>query len=149
MLLPGGIALILCLNGCSSSAQLFMLCCMLQWQIIDDLVPVLQPFVAATEMLSSESNPIASCIMPLLMGLIKNNITSKPSVPEVVQLFKCKTRSGLSERFKLPSAPDFCSSVLAVASFWDPKHKKLSCIEEQEIRDEIKDHVVSILKKKI
>ena len=41
------------------------------WNIIADLLPVLKSLVDATEALSSEVYPSVSCIIPMVVGLIK------------------------------------------------------------------------------
>lgn len=117
-----------------------------QWQIIEDIIPVLEPFVTATEALSSEAYPSASCVLPMLLRLIQNNLTAKPSDPEIVKTFKFKTRSGLSQRFILPSQPNFSSSILATATFLDPRHKKMSFIDEGDIKAEVRNNISLVLR---
>ena len=46
------------------------------WNIIADL-PVLKPLVDATEALSSEVYPSVSCIIPMFVGLIKNDLATR------------------------------------------------------------------------
>ena len=43
-----------------------------QWNLVSELVTVLEPFDVATTFLSYEQNPSLSCVLPVLQGLIES-----------------------------------------------------------------------------
>ena len=43
-----------------------------QWNLVSELVKVLEPFDVATTFLSYEQNPSLSCVLPVLQGLIES-----------------------------------------------------------------------------
>ena len=79
------------------------------WKLITDLLPVLKPLVDATEALSSEAYPSVSCIIPMVIGLIKHDLAPQEDDSDVVETFKCKVIVGLRSRICLPDDPGFCS----------------------------------------
>ena len=58
------------------------------WSLMEMLLPALQPLVEATEVLASEEYPSVSCIMPMLLNIMKNDLQAKPGENEVVQALK-------------------------------------------------------------
>ena len=99
-------------------------------------MPVLGLFYDATEKLSTEKYPSASCIMPLLNWLVFTVFdTTGDSL--FLAAFKLKIRDGLTIRFPMPGKPNFHKSLTVVASFFDPRHKSLKFIEKMEEREAV------------
>ncbi len=115
------------------------------WDLIEVLLPVLQPMVQATEALSSESYPTLSCAVPMITGLIKNDLAPNQEDTEVIETFKVKVIVGLWSRFKLPDDENFGQSALAGAVLLDPRYKSLVVIDDPEVRKDIVGSVLQML----
>ena len=123
-------------------------------QILEDLVPVLEPLAEATEILTAESVPTAGTVFVLLKELhsdledmqdIEADENSDqeedgddiPTLESpVAKTLKTAIRTRLKERFKLdvdgqPSDEQLNSPLLA-ATFLDPRHKGLTFLHERK-----------------
>ena len=116
------------------------------WNLMADLLPVLKPMVDATEALSSESYPSVSCIIPMIVGLIKNDLAPKECDTEVIETFKCTVIVGLRSRFPMPNDSTFPQSALAAAILLDPRHKSLAVIEDIDVKEQLKQVVFNMMK---
>lgn len=116
------------------------------WNLMERLLPALKPMVDATEALSSESYPSVSCIIPMITGLIKNDLAPKEDDTETIETFKVKVIVGLRSRFTLPDDEHFSESAVAVSILLDPRFKNLSVIEDPGVKEQLKNFVASILK---
>ena len=112
-----------------------------------DLLPVLKPLVDATEALSSEVYPSVSCIIRMVVGLIKNDLTPRENDSDITETFKCKVIVGLRSRISFPDNDGFPHSAVAVALLLDPRHKSLSVIDDLEVREQLKNFVLDLLRK--
>ena len=68
------------------------------WNVIEQLLPVLQPLVEATEALSSEVYPSVSCVMPMLCLLIQNDLKELQSDSEMVKKLKADIILGIYQK---------------------------------------------------
>lgn len=94
------------------------------WQLMTDLLPVLQPVQTVTALLSSETTPSSSTVYPLIYKLKEVTLAVQPDDSATVQSFKTDLQRALSDRFKLddvatPGHPFVMASVL------DPVTKSL------------------------
>ena len=95
------------------------------WNLIDKLLPTLKPLVDATEALASESYPSVSCMILMITGLIKNDLSTKPDDTETIETFKVKVIVGLRSRFA-PLMISCLHKVLLLCPFcWIPGIKIL------------------------
>lgn len=116
------------------------------WNLIETLLPTLKPMVDATEALSTETYPSVSCIIPMIMGLIRNDLAPNVDDIEVIETFKVKAIVGLRSRFLMPDDPLFCQSAIAVATLLDPRHKSLTVIEDPSVKERLKKFVFDTMK---
>ena len=110
--------------------------------MIDDLLPVLEQLHDATEILSTERYPSASCILPLLHHLLDAALVANDVDSVLVQNFKTKVTKGLKNHFKCPNDVDFSKSLPDIASFLDPRHKTLKFNVSAQIQEEIKQQIM-------
>ena len=94
------------------------------WQLMTDLLPVLQPVQTVKALLSSETTPSSSTVYPLIYKLKEVTLAVQPDDSATVQSFKTDLQHALSDRFKLddvatPGHPFVMASVL------DPVTKSL------------------------
>ena len=116
------------------------------WHLMEELLPVLKPLVDATEALSSERYPSVSCIIPMIVGLIKYNLAPKENDSELIETFKVKVIVGLRSRFIMPDDPGFARSAAATSMLLGPRHKSLAVIEDPNTRKEVQNVVLGMIK---
>ena len=93
------------------------------WNLIEELLPVLKHIAHATEALSSKGYPNVSCIISMIMGLIRYNLA--PKMTELKETFKVKVIIGL-RRFSLPDDTGLVQSVTTTSMLLDPRHRSCS-----------------------
>ena len=113
------------------------------WQLMEDLLPVLQPLQVVTSLLSSETTPSSSTVYPLIMKLKTQTLAANPDDSAAVQAFKSDLNRALTDRFKLddqatPTHPFVVASVL------DPATKALENCSVQ-FRQTAYAHVRSLI----
>jgi len=87
------------------------------WQLMSDLLPVLQPLQTVTALLSSETTTSSSTVYPMIMKLKSVTLAVQPDDSATLQSFKTDLQRALTERFKLdddatPAHPFVVASVL-------------------------------------
>lgn len=117
------------------------------WQLMKDLLPVLQPLQIVTALLSAEKMPSSSTVYPLIVKLLTLQLVVKPSDTLTIQTFKNDLRSALVDRFQLddPSTPN---NPFIVASVLDPATKNLDMFDV-EFRKKAYDNVRKMFSSKI
>ena len=110
------------------------------WKVLEDIVPVLEPFAEATEVLTKEDTPTLSQVFILLYQLISVSLAVSDDDSSTAKQLKNKIKTSLTERFHLsPSGiPLNMSSHAIVATFLDPRYKSLKFLSNDQ-----KDQVVS------
>ena len=83
----------------------------------------------------------------MVIGLIKNDLAPRENDSNIIETFKCKVIVGLRSRISLPDTPGFPHSAVAVALLLDPRHKSLSVIDDLEVREQLKNFVLGLLRK--
>ena len=113
------------------------------WQLMADLLPILQPLQVVTSLLSTESTPSSSTVYPMVVKLKTEVLAEKPDDSSAVQSFKTDMRKALTERFRLndPSTP---GHPFVVASVLDPATKALQNFDA-EFKQAAYDNVRSLL----
>ena len=117
------------------------------WKIMEDVIPVLEPFAEVTEMLSREDLPTSSSIMvlvpTLLAGLSVNELDSG-AIAELKQIIK----RGFITRFNLNADGEPTEETLRAlpmtATFLDPRYKALKFLTPM-MRETVQDHIVSLM----
>jgi hypothetical protein len=95
-----------------------------QWQLISELLPVLKALQIMTSVLSAESQPSASCVFPMLWGLIKNHLIHKEEDSKTLGEFKTDVAKNISQRFGM-ERDETATNECVVASILDPMYKHL------------------------
>ena len=115
------------------------------WKILEDLVPVLKPFAAATEALTSENSPTLSQVFVLLKNLVM--MACKVTDDENTSLKKVKAiiKKELTSRFDLDDAggPKNMHSPGMIATFLDPRYKALKFLSDQQ-RGDLTDYITEL-----
>ncbi|XP_076358927.1 E3 SUMO-protein ligase ZBED1-like [Tachypleus tridentatus] len=94
------------------------------WEVIQDIVPVLQPLYIATRGLCSEQYPTLSGVMPIVYSLLEIHLKTKDSDSNVVKNFKVEISQDLKRRFNTETE-DMCKNIRMMCSFMDPRYKEL------------------------
>jgi len=73
------------------------------WQIIEDLLPVLQPIKVVTALLSAENTTSSSLVYPMAQKLVTMDlaVSDNTSERDGVQAFKAELRRAITDRFQL------------------------------------------------
>ena len=108
------------------------------WIVMESLLPVLKQLGDATEALSYESYPSISGTIPMVTGLIRNDLAAKEDDTVIVKEFKAKVIAGLQSRITMPTAEGYLQSALAKTTFLDPRHKCMAFIDDQTINSRLK-----------
>lgn len=91
------------------------------WQIVNDLVDVLEPFKVTIMTLSEEKMPLVSLLKPLLWQLVSAHLKIKEGDSETACSYKESLSHMLCERYADPSV----SLLLQIATTLDPRYVEL------------------------
>jgi len=94
------------------------------WQLMSDLLPVLQPLQVATSDMCSETTPSALMLYPMLWSLINNHLLSNEDDMQSVAAFKCDLATAIKQRFGMSDTLT-TKNAWIVASVFDPHFKQL------------------------
>jgi len=94
------------------------------WQLITELLPVLKALQIVTAIMSAESQPSASCVYPILQGLIKNHLTAKEEDSKVLVDFKKDVAQNITQLFGM-ARDETATNECIIASILDPMYKHL------------------------
>jgi hAT family C-terminal dimerisation region len=109
------------------------------WQLIEDLLPVLQPLQIASELLCADKMPSASVVYPIINKLIAIDLTTKAGDSPVIKAFKDNVRQSLDQRFEVSNL-ETASHPFLVATVLDPATKQMELFSE-EFRQAAYSHV--------
>ena len=117
------------------------------WKIMEDIVPVLEPFAEATELLTKEDSPTLSQVYVLVYHLLCG-LQDKDDDSTAIQELKNKLRATLRKRFmfdaqNVPLDEALCSMTFT-ATFLDPRYKTLKFLP-QEKKALVVEHVESLI----
>ncbi|CAM4503155.1 unnamed protein product [Leuciscus chuanchicus] len=101
------------------------------WEMLEQLIPVLQPLAKATEIMCAELHVGLSFIFPVIFNMISTTLRVEASDMTAVRAFKNTVRRQLETRFKLES-DDLTESIPTVACMLDPRFKHLHFIPEDK-----------------
>ena len=96
-----------------------------EWQLLDDLIPVLHPFKLATEAMSGEKYITASLVLPCVYQLLHETNQNGASSSGVIRNVCHAITNDLEKRFPTDRNLD---SPIAFAALMDPRFKNLSFI---------------------
>lgn len=88
-----------------------------QWEIIEDLVAVLEPFKVTIMTLSEERMPLISLLKPLLWRLVSCHLKFKDSDSAIARDLKQSLSQMLSEQYSDPNV----KLVLQISTTLDPR----------------------------
>jgi len=100
------------------------------WQLVEDLLPVLQPVQIVTSLLSAETSPASSTVYPMIMK-VRNDLNAVNITDmSAINVFKSDLRQALTDRFQLddPATP---VHPFVVASVLEPATRALENFSEQ------------------
>ena len=108
-----------------------------EWNLLEDLVAVLEPFEEATKALSGSTYPTISMISPLLYQVCE--VTLKVNEDDNMNLKKIKETmlEDFQDRYSSPAITE----VLNIAAFLDPRFKELDPFIPVNERVDVKERV--------
>ncbi|OCT94090.1 E3 SUMO-protein ligase ZBED1-like [Xenopus laevis] len=109
-----------------------------EWNTIEGLVDLLQPFKQVAEMLSMSKYPTISMIKPLLHMLLNTSLNIKETDLKEISMAKEVIAKVLSSTYQ--QTPDI-DMFLNVATFLDPRYKKLPFLSAFE-RAQVENRVI-------
>ncbi|XP_076372359.1 E3 SUMO-protein ligase ZBED1-like [Tachypleus tridentatus] len=115
------------------------------WEVIQDIVLVLQPLYIATRVLCSEQYPTLSGVMPIMYSLLEIHLKTKDSDSNVVKNFKDEISQDLKRRFKTETE-DVCKNIRMMCSFMDPQYKGLPFLTPAQ-RDVVHQEIICYCQK--
>lgn len=71
------------------------------WQLMEELLPVLEPLQIATELLCADTMPSSSVVIPVVQKLITADLVDKSGDSAACLAFKMSMRSSLATRFAI------------------------------------------------
>lgn len=102
-----------------------------QWEVIEQLIPVLQPLAKATEVMCGELHVGLSFIYPVIFNMISTTLRVEASDLGVLRSFKNTVRKQLETRFQLHS-DNLTESIPLIACMLDPRFKHLHYISQSQ-----------------
>ncbi|XP_063538120.1 E3 SUMO-protein ligase ZBED1 [Cydia strobilella] len=103
-----------------------------QWQILEDSVTILQPFEKITAVLSAESYPTLSCIIPLVRGL-QNSLNKRTPITEAGKHLQ-RALEVVDKRLSVYES----NRTAAKATLLDPRFKKKAFGLDNMAENEVK-----------
>lgn len=112
------------------------------WAVLDGLIEVLQSFKVVANMITSCKYPTISMVRPVLHMLLNNTLKIKEGDLKQISITKEVISKVLSNTYSQSSqSSQEISTFLNIATFLDPRYKKLPFLSTQE-RSRVEDHVI-------
>lgn len=102
------------------------------WSLMEGLIGVLQPFKVIANMITSCRYPTISMVRPVLHMLLSTTLKAKEGDLKEVSMAKDVISKVLSNLYLQNSQSQEISMFLNIASFLDPRYKKLPFLSTQE-----------------
>ncbi|XP_011403989.1 PREDICTED: zinc finger BED domain-containing protein 4-like [Amphimedon queenslandica] len=115
-----------------------------QWEIASELVKALKPFDVATTFFSYEESPSISCVLPILHGIVQS-LSAVVDEPSVIHKFKEEVSGEIKRRWSFDAFT--YDTILLLSLMLDPRFKSLSFITDPDIKESIKEEVLSRMEK--
>lgn len=112
------------------------------WALLEGLTEVLQPFKVVTNMITSCRYPTISMVRPVLHMLLNNTLKVKEGDLKEISMTKEVISKVLSSTYSQNSQlSQEISTFLNIATFLDPRYKKLPFLSTQE-RSKVEDNII-------
>ncbi|NXW31542.1 ZBED1 protein, partial [Phaetusa simplex] len=115
-----------------------------EWNTIEGLVELLQPFKQVAEMMSASKYPTISMVKPLLHMLLNTTLNIKENDLKEISMAKEVIAKELSTTYQHTPEIDM---FLNVATFLDPRYKKLpflSAFERQQVENRVVEEAFTV-----
>ena len=103
-----------------------------QWELLNDLVKILQPLEIGRTYMCSEASASLSAILPILFSIIKH-LEIKESDSAVIKRFKICVECQIRTRWGLDEIN--ASDINVLASTLDPRYKNLKFLDAEKISE--------------
>lgn len=114
----------------------------LDWALLEGLIGILQPFKVVADMITSCRYPVISMVQPVLHMLINTTLKAKEEDTNEISVTKDVISKVLSSTYSENSQTSHeISMFLNVATFLDPRYKKLPYLSTEE-RAKVEEHVI-------
>lgn len=114
-----------------------------QWQVIEEILPVLQALKCATVVLSADTYVSVSNVFPVMHALISIHLQPSDDDSATVESFKAEVRRSLTQRLFDESVP-IINKLPAISAFCDPRHKHLTFLSDTQ-KIAVKEHVFELM----
>ncbi|XP_022616727.1 zinc finger BED domain-containing protein 1 [Seriola dumerili] len=116
------------------------------WTLLEGLIEVLHPFKVVANMITSCRYPAISMVRPVLHMLLNTNLKIKEGDIKEISMTKEVISKVLSSTYSqnLPLSQEI-STFLNIATFLDPRYKKLPFLSTQE-RSKVESNVIEEVK---
>ncbi|KAG7257378.1 hypothetical protein CRUP_006073 [Coryphaenoides rupestris] len=108
------------------------------WARVEAWIEVLQPFKVVTELMAACRYPTISMVRPVLHMLLSTTLKAKDTDPKEIGTAKEVVSKALSAAY---AQTHEVAAFLNVATFLDPRYKRLPFLSAQE-RSQVESHVV-------
>jgi len=112
------------------------------WQLMEVILPVLQPLQVVTELLSSETMPPSSVVYPMLQKLVTVDLKENSGDSTVVRSFKADLGRCIDEWFGLSDVAT-SSHLFVTATVLDPVTKAMDHFPD-DFRTAAYEHVLTL-----
>ncbi|XP_072235404.1 E3 SUMO-protein ligase ZBED1-like [Leuresthes tenuis] len=122
------------------------------WSLMEGLIEVLQPFKVVANMVASCRHPAISMVRPVLHMLLNTTLKVKEGDLKEISMTKEVISKVLSSTYSQNSQSQEISMFLNIASFLDPRYKKLPFLTTQErskVETSIIEEAKAILERQI
>jgi len=102
-----------------------------QWEILQKLEEVLEPFKTTKKILSAEQYASLSVVIPLTKGLMHSLRSNEDDIP-VIRRFKRKATIQLQDRWDLTSLMNELICTMCIATAIDPRFRGLKALSSGE-----------------
>ncbi|KAI4817482.1 hypothetical protein KUCAC02_010879 [Chaenocephalus aceratus] len=115
-----------------------------QWELVEQLIPVLRPLAKATTIMCGENHVGLSFIYPVLLNMANNTLSANESDLAAIRSFKNTVRKELTTRFKLLSRL-LAESIPIMACMLDPRFKHLKFLPD-DVREEAQARLTQLVR---
>ena len=102
-----------------------------EWDLLEEVLPILHPLELATKALSADKYVSVSIVYPILLGILSNHLKIDKDDSSVIKKAKSVVRDALVVRFKT-NTDNICKTLPLLASALDPRFKKLNFLSPQQ-----------------
>lgn len=118
------------------------------WKTMEDVVPILEPLAEATQLLTSESTPTCSMVLPVVLSILPQLEKCEENSIAVGEM-KTLIKNDMMRRFQIDKngqpKDDYLNGIWAMSSLLDPRFKSLRFLHPEKT-SVVRGHLLTILR---